>query len=531
MNKSKSTIIIPCSDAKLSTSDTEAYEQYTGSLMSIVRQFDKKVVLDNFNILFISAKYGLIDSSDVIANYNQRMGNTHEEQFQYAATHKRKANRLLKQVASKESYCYVVLSKDYLNAFELMSLSALKEFSTVYYSLKARGIGDHRSRLKKIITSHVNPTDFSPTLFRSGCCNASEFIAYRAAGQAIGTSLHYLSNQAFLQYTIDTVKSGTPCFVDNGIISAFNKGVDLDESHVFERYITIVKSVGKYARLLSVVVPDSPQDESKALQTIITYKKEIKWLAARCNVIIPFHIPVKYTVANQAELISKILGKSPVTVGIPCRKVKGANWRMEVADIETLLEFKVDGQYWVKRIHYFALSEKTKGTVYKERLALAKMYSLECQLDACRTPALFGREASSNRLGSKTSRQVTSELILFNTLKSVDFKNYDGESEIDRGELFDEINSLSPQAKAHLWNECKLGGDIDLDDTDDGIEEVFENLTNAYFHYFIEKAKCVLVYLFKHQEHEPSHHQKRTESIVRIFNKNQPVPVQYVMSF
>jgi hypothetical protein len=43
--------------------------------------------------------------------------------------------------------------------------------------------------------------------------------------------------------------------------------------------------------------------------------------------------------------------------------------------------------------------------------------------------------------------------------------------------LFDEINYLTAQQKAALWNECYPGMlSIDISDNDEDIEQVFENL-------------------------------------------------------
>ena len=88
-------------------------------------------------------------------------------------------------------YRVPVLSKNYQRAFDLMNIKTQQLFQMVYQSKNARGIGDHRSRLKKIILSTMSP-DNKPTLFRSGCSSGCEILGFLQANQVVGTSLAYL---------------------------------------------------------------------------------------------------------------------------------------------------------------------------------------------------------------------------------------------------------------------------------------------------------------------------------------------------
>lgn len=526
----KHCLIIPCSDKKLSHTGP-AYKLYQGVLMGIVNTFDLDTVFKKFKIFFLSAKFGLIEAHDIIEPYNERMPSTSTGQQEFALFHQKSARAILNRYANSQVKLFTVLSKDYQSAFDSMNLSVLNKFMMVYQSRNARGIGDHRSRLKKIISSTLsNPS--KPTLFRSGCANLSEFTGFRCAGEAIGTSLAYIDSKGVLSNVIDAIKSKTPLFLDNGLITAITKGVSLSDKDVFKCYIALVKSI-RGSQSLSIVVPDNPFCQDSALTTIKTFKKEIKWLATQCNVIIPFHKPVQRSVKEQAVLVTGVLGATNFTVGIPCRNAKGSEWRLSLTDIESLFILKrKDGSPLLKRAHFLALSEKTIGKTYAERLSLCAMYNVDFQADACRTTALFGADNSS-RKGSVIAREVEKDFIKVNTINSTLFKEYDSEKEIDSANLWDEINTLSPQQKANLWNECYPFCKIE-EANDDDLNEVFNNLTDVYFHDFTNQVKHVLYTVFSMPEHTPSAFEKRTEAIIRCFmsdDNESRLPVQQVIGF
>lgn len=530
MPNAKHCLIIPCSDKK-SSEAMPAYELYQGVLMGIVNTFDIKEVFAKFNIFFLSAKLGLIKAQDIVEPYNQRMPSNTAGQQEFAIHHQKSAQALLSLFAGPEVKLFTVLSKDYQNAFDSMSLNVLNKFMMVYQSRNARGIGDHRSRLKKIITS-VLSQPAKPILFRSGCANRTEFCGYLSANEAIGTSLAYIDSKSVLNHIIDTIKNKTPIFLDNGLITATRKGYSLSEPDVFKRYIEIIKSI-RNTKSLSIVVPDNPFCQDSALSTIKTFKKEIKWLASRCQVIIVFHKPIQRSVREQAQLVYKTLGTTAFTAGIPCRNSKGNEWRLPLGDIESLFMVKrKDETPLITQAHFLALSEKTLGKAYAERLSLCSMYGVKLQADACRTTALFGGDDSS-RKGSVLAREVKKDIVKANTINSTLFKEYDSEKEIDSSSLWDEINYLPAQKKADLWNECYPTCRID-DESDEDIEEVFDNLTCAYFHEFTNKVKYALYAIFSMPEHEPTAFEKRTEAIARCFmpQENTPrTPVQQVIGF
>jgi len=525
----KDCLIIPCSDKKVNET-LPAYQLYLGALMGIVNQFDLEEVFSKFNIFFLSAKLGLISAHDVISTYNERMPTALADQKRFALQHKKSAQAQLKSLANKETSLYTVLSKDYQSAFDLMELSTLAKFKMVYHSVNARGIGDHRSRLKKIIASKVN-NPIEPVLFRSGCANLTEFHGLSASNQAIGTSLAYMSSKSMFAHVIDAIKNKTKLFLDNGMITAITKGYELSEKDVFKQYMDIVKGI-RGTQSLSIVVPDSPFCQDACISTVKAFKKEIKYLATKCEIIIPFHKANQRSVKDQCVLISEILGATKFTVGIPCRKVKDNDWRLPLTDIESLFMLKkTSGEQLISKAHFLALSEKTIGSTYHERLSMCSMYDIEFSADACRTTALFGSD-KSERKGSVIAREVNKEVTKYNTMNSTFFKGYDSESEIDSSNLWDEINYFTSQEKAELWNDCYPHILIE-EETDEDIEEVFENLTNHCFHEFVMKAKAVLYRFFAMPEHEPTSFEKRTESIARCFSTEDSyrIPVQHVIGF
>jgi hypothetical protein len=523
----KHCLIIPCSDEK-HHSETTAINLYRGVLMDIIHTCNIELVLSHFNVLFLSAKHGLVTSDTVLSPYNTQMPSNESDLESYAGIHANKANDLLCGYTGQNIKLFTVLSKNYQLAFDMMAPKCIKDFYMTYHSRKARGIGDHRSRLKKIIHSVINEPD-EPTLFRSGCSNVCEMIGFIQSSQSIGTSLAYLNKSNLRQYTINAIKSKQRVFVDNGLITAVTRNEVLDNGNVFQQYLELTDSI-RGSKNLSIVVPDSPFCQDIALNIIREFKHEIRKLAKKCRVIIVFHKPNKRSVAEQAKQVMKILGKVEITLGIPCRNIKDNHWRLSIEDIESLFALTDSNKKPVfNKAHFLALSEKTRGKVYQERLSLANMYNVEFACDACRITAIFGNSKTSNRIGSIATREVTTQIIKKNTLNDPVFVNYDAESEIDSSELWDEINYFTVQEKVTLWNECYPYVAIDEENDEDALE-VFDNLTSAYFHDFIIKAKFFLYSIFTMPKHEPTHAHKRTEAIIKCFTTGSRQAVQQVMN-
>jgi cytoplasmic iron level regulating protein YaaA (DUF328/UPF0246 family) len=134
----KHCLILPCSNKK-GTGTQTAYDLYQGALNSIVKSFNKDDVFANFDILFLSAQFGLIGANDLIPTYDIKMSKVEKDQQAFAKSHRRNANELLKQYANKDSRLYIVLYNDYQTAFDMMKLTAIKGFKSIYKSVAARG--------------------------------------------------------------------------------------------------------------------------------------------------------------------------------------------------------------------------------------------------------------------------------------------------------------------------------------------------------------------------------------------------------
>ncbi|GAA5138468.1 hypothetical protein GCM10025767_20910 [Thalassotalea piscium] len=500
--------------------------------MDVVNQYSIEEVFKHFNLFFLSAKYGLVYAKEVISPYDLKLSTDPNIRRTYVASHRLNVQKVLSSVSGPKVELYTVLFKNYQQVFDDMDLSALKKFKCVYHSKGAAGIGVHRSRLKKILHVKINSA-IPPIHYRSGCSNIVEFIGYRAANQAIGASLAYINKKGVLQNILDVMKSQTPLFLDNGMITAHTKGYELSISTVVKQYKELVSGY-RGVKNLSIVIPDDPTSQLATINTLRLFKDDIKYLGRKCHIIIPFHKPLTYSVIDQARRVIEVLGSTPFTIGIPCRNKGSNNWRLSITDIEQLFSFKrPNGKPLSTRVHFLALSEVSRGNIYAERLALAQMYEMAFYADCTRTTALFGSN-DSHREGSVIARQVHKEVTKENTMKSLEFIEYDGESEIDTSTLWDLIQGMTSLEKAQLWNKCYPTMPIDREG-DDEIEEVFENLTSCYFHYFISEAKHVLYQLFTMPNHEPSHLLKRSEAITRYFTNKQPdqmrVPVQQVIGF
>lgn len=530
----KHCLILPCSNKK-GTGTQTAYELYQGALNSIVKSFNKDDVLAHFDILFLSAKFGLIGANDLIPTYDIKMSKVEKDQQAFAKAHSRNANELLKQYASKDSRLYVVLYNDYQTAFDMMKLTATKGFKSIYKSVAARGVGVHRGRLKKIIQSNLN-TSSKQTVFRSGCSNVNEFNGFLAANERIGTSLAYLNKKHVLSYITNELKAKHDIFVDNGLITAVNKKIDINEADIFSQYKIIIKSVRTSQSLLAVI-PDNPFNADEAISIVRRNKTDIRTLAKRCQLILPIHNTTIRTVVQQAKLLMDVIGKVPITLGIPCLNKGDSKWRMSTENIESLFALKhIDGSPVFTRVHFLGLSEVSLGGAYEERLALAKMYGLHFSCDASRITAIFGSQEKCSRAGNRKIRDIQQDQISIaqHNKFAPDLQTYSGDDEWEDPMIIDEVNNLEVEDKIALWNSCYPACQLDYDNDDvDGSLEAFDLCFDAYFYNFIEMVKQKFKALFKQKLLVLKGSNLREEAITQLFLKcnEQRGQVQQVMNF
>jgi hypothetical protein len=291
------------------------------------------------------------------------------------------------------------------------------------------------------------------------------------------------------------------------------------------------------AQSLLAVIPDNPFNADEAIEIIKRNKADIRVLAKRCQLVLPIHNTDIRTVAQQATILMGIIGKVPITLGIPCLN-KGANkWRMSTNDIETLFDLKhQDGTRVFNRVHFLGLSEVSLGGAYEERLLLAQMYGITSSCDASRITAIFGSQEKCSRAGNRKIRDIQNEqtAIAKHNRFSPDIQTYCVDDEWEDPMLIDEVNNLEVEDKIALWNSCYPACQLDYDHDDvDGSLEAFDLCFDAYFYNFIEMVKQKFKALFKQKLLVLKGSNLREEAITQLFLKcnEQRGQVQQVMAF
>jgi hypothetical protein len=542
----KHCIIIPCSQKKLPYR-APAFDLYQGTLNEILHSFDKKALFQYFNVFFLSAKFGLIHAETELDYYDFEMPKGNDNHLEFAKTHKLTATKLLKQYASKETEMYILLTKEYRAAFDLMNITQLSKFKMVYTSDNARGIGDHRGRLKKIINAKLEPRN-PPVLFRSGCANEDEFHSLSVTGNAIGTSLAYThknnKSNKVLTYTLDAIKSNIPTFIDNGLITAITQKREFIPKEAFDNYVALVGSI-KNTKNVSIVVPDNPTDNDSALEIIKNNKKAIKWLSSRCQVILPIHKGIQRTPLEQLKCIIDILGEPTVrklTLGVPCKNEGDKQWKLPMSDIESLFQFKgEDKKYLLSKAHFLGLSEFSKSRAFEERVALSAMYNIDMSADACRFGAIFGKGDGINskpRKGAVLADELMA-LLTIHTFEMTEFFNsYNMHDEWEEPILIDYIKQLSTKAQVELWNACYPVCALDYEPNDEEeCKEQFERCFDAYMYTavvdFKQKCKEILFTdeIINKTTTKPKKQEVRTAAMIHIFKTdNAPKPSQLALA-
>lgn len=96
LRATKPTLILPCSAQKLDTRE-QAFNMYQGKgYVGIVRQWPREVIEGAFNVLFLSAKYGLIPASERIEPYEQVLTPQRVKEFASAKSLRNKAQGWLR---------------------------------------------------------------------------------------------------------------------------------------------------------------------------------------------------------------------------------------------------------------------------------------------------------------------------------------------------------------------------------------------------------------------------------------------------
>ncbi|EJL6490477.1 hypothetical protein NMR92_001377 [Vibrio cholerae] len=549
----KPLLIIGCSDNKAQT-ESQAFDLYLGHVYELIRaNIDN--VHDHFEVLILSGLHGLIHSKQVIGHYDQQMPKRTQTTAMeaYVDKHTAGTNKLLKQYAEKSRDLFVVLSNDYLKVFDLMtkkpsSQKLLNTFNSTYFCRKHIGVGVLRGRLKKILNNVPKP--FSPVLYRSGLASADEFTGYSAANACLGASLAYVSDIK-QPHLLDMMKQslirGNRAFLDNGVITEVGKGNFVQPQEVFSRYKRIVESFKGDAKKLSIVIPDNPFDPAASLAIVKENKSVIKWLARRCDVILPIHKAPD--IGQHAMSMMKALSFAPIRVGIPCKKyistievVDGQEVKVNVPvrlsplEIEQLFELKAPNKERLfTGAHFLACSEVTRGGVYEERKTLAHIHGFDASFDACRTAAVLGNEKSSSRIGSQLLREVNVEITKDKTLRSPEYARHDCTEEYEDPLAFTSAAEAIEEnvfAFVELWNES-MEAVWELDVSGMQEEDAKEYCLNLLCSFprdiedqLLKGLKLAYWQSFTCRHHQATNFEKRTETFTRLFSDGQRVAVQ-----
>ncbi|MDK9793697.1 DUF6884 domain-containing protein [Vibrio sp. D431a] len=443
-NIQKPLLIIGCSDAKLDKA-AKAFDLYQGGIFKMLRS-NLENPLEHFSVLILSAEHGLIDADTVIEPYNTRMCSRKKtnEVAKFAEEHGKAALKKIRSFSGARKL-FVALTNDYLEAFNTIlgtrKETILNSFQSTYISEGHQGIGDLRGRLARIIKNVVAETEFNPVLFRSGVANFSE-LGYVAAGCDIGTSLAHVNSQKatdLFSVILDSAKTNK-VFIDNGIITAAKNGKDIDTDWVMAEFERIVFSVKpNVAKNISVVIPDDVFCNDRAVAIVKQYKKQIKKLARRCDVILPIHRSEDIR-AHALRMMKELNYDSNIRLGVPCLKQKDLDFILPLKDIDAILslkkpktakeeEMKIADQPLFSKIHFFGLSDATAKKKLAPRLLLAELHGVDTMLDCCRTPALFGKNKNGLRKGSERAEQIKDEFLKPKVCSHEDYINHDYKEE------------------------------------------------------------------------------------------------------
>lgn len=129
-------MVLPCSKMKNNLVNAQAIDLYNGPFYQVLR----KEKLKNTDLFIISAKYGLIRSTETISYYDQKMTLRRAEQL-------RKDIKLkMETILTEDNYTdvYINLGKIYMHAF-FDSLDLLQGY-TIHHG--KGGIGERLHQLK-----------------------------------------------------------------------------------------------------------------------------------------------------------------------------------------------------------------------------------------------------------------------------------------------------------------------------------------------------------------------------------------------
>lgn len=538
----KNTLIIACSNNKQSHI-TRAIDLYTGNAFQTLKRNTDNNPLEDWNILILSGKHGLLEATELIEPYNQQVPaqNDISGVAAYVSQHRTKARKLLKQYEGTN--LFVVMPNKYLNIFDIMfTQKELSVFPSRYVCRGHRGSTQMLSRLKRLLISAKKPVVSSMhdmTIFRSGVSSVSDQVGYHLNRQSKGYSLANVGPSKYpklYSLLVNDLKEGLPVFLDNGIVTALNEGVEIDPKDVFSEYRKIVDSLPrKLLKLLYLVMPDSPFCSKTSIAIAKKHSKAIRYIARKTNLIVPIHHyaheaePIK--IEDVATSILDELKGTKLVLGVPCKatitdKATGQKIkpRLSTSEIEKLLSLKQGNTPCFTKMHCLGMSEVTRGGHLQERIGLALAYNVAIQFDCCRTSALFTVKSDTRKaaIGTKVLERVSPKIKSINTQNSARYRDYTNTLEWDDPALHGYATELieeDPDKFIKLWDKNNIHMSVGYMSFDSELEKK-EYLNNLLFDYpvlgeveLLNVLKRMFIEHFSKQSHEPTPLEKRSETI------------------
>lgn len=499
-------LLVNCSGAKIDGSCLAAIDLYDSAIFRSIRSHIERLRNSpavKLNVLILSAKYGIVAADDLIDNYDLQMADQDVDSL-VSSTHRQSFD----QLRDLDGELYVMLSRQYMVAWDkyltCFPKSALKRFDSVYESRNHCGIGQLKGRISKVLKRA--DSQFRPLPYRSGVSNDGE-LGYLAAGQSIGISLANVNTTklSFLRRVLNGIESnsGTRLFIDNGLIKLLNSGQDqgIDERWVFDEYKAIAEMVSKNARQqICCVIPDSIDSYAEAQRIVAMHRQLIiDLMDMGIEMILPIHKPSdneNISIEEHAHDCALMLNNHvKLVLGVPCLKKPASKTRPSIdlrlpsEFIERLFQLKSGDHPLFARVHYLGLSEVSYSHKHI-RFSLARMYGLECTMDANRTPALFGvgsvGQVKAVELDEKYRDMQRKVAPVADVMRSDVFLSHDYELESGDSERagivterFYDLLSSDPEQWYEVWNYVMAGHGLAMDyaafaDEEEAIEKAWE---------------------------------------------------------
>ncbi|OEE38282.1 hypothetical protein A1QO_02575 [Vibrio genomosp. F10 str. ZF-129] len=153
----KPLLILNCSGAKNEAS-SKAQDLYLGAMFVMLRS--KKITIEEeFELLILSAKHGLIHGSEWIDNYELRAPSRKEigAQDEFVEKHSKQAIKTLETYKGSNRDIGIFMTKDYMALWDKMfPTENFHGFEKSTISYDHRGIGELKGRLNAFLKIHLS---------------------------------------------------------------------------------------------------------------------------------------------------------------------------------------------------------------------------------------------------------------------------------------------------------------------------------------------------------------------------------------